>query len=72
MRRSCLLLFIMQEISHSDFFGITTKAPCETALMGEHHVRIESSDFVMHIFVLVKLVLCHRVEAETVDRKQNR
>ena len=40
--------------------------------MGEHHVRIESSDFVMHIFVLVKLVLCHRVESETVDRKQNR
>ena len=41
----------MWEISHSDIFGITTKAPCEAALMGERHVRIEISDFVMHTFV---------------------
>ena len=41
----------MQEISHSDISGITTKAPCEVALMGERHVRIEISDFVMRTFV---------------------
>ena len=35
------------ELSHSDISGITTKAPCEAALMGERHVRIEISDFVM-------------------------
>ena len=29
-----------------------TKAPCEVALMGEHHVRIEISDFVMRTFAL--------------------
>ena len=34
-----------------DISGITTKAPCETALMGERHVRIEISDFVMRTFV---------------------
>ena len=28
-----------------------TKAPCEGALMGERHVRIEISDFVMRTFV---------------------
>ena len=70
MRRS--LFIIMQEISHSDVSGITTKAPCEAALMGECHMRIEISAFVMRTFVLVKLVLCHRVESETIDRKQNR
>ena len=43
--------FIMQEISRSDISGITTKAPCEVALMGERHVRIEISDFVMRTFV---------------------
>ena len=30
----------------------TTKAPCEVAFMGERHVRIEISDFVMRTFVL--------------------
>ena len=70
MRRS--LFIIMQEISHSDFSGISTKAPCEAALMGECHMRIEISAFVMRTFVLVKLLLCHRVESETIDRKQNR
>ena len=34
-----------------DISGITTKAPCEAALMGERHVRIEISDFVMRTFV---------------------
>ena len=36
----------------SDISGITTKAPCEAALMGERHVRIEISDFVMRTFAL--------------------
>ena len=63
---------VIPEISHSDISGITTKAPCEAALMGERYVRIEISAFVMRTFVLVKLVLCHRVESETIDRKQNR
>ena len=30
-----------------------TKAPCEAALIGERHVRIEISDFVMRTFVLL-------------------
>ena len=37
----------------SDISGITTKAPCEPALMGERHVRIEISDFVMRTFALL-------------------
>ena len=69
MRRS---LFIIPEISLHDISGITTKAPCGAALMGECHMRIEISAVVMRTFVLVKLVLCHRVESETIDRKQNR
>ena len=44
----------MQEISLCDISGIMTKAPCEAALMGEHHVRIEIADFVMRTFVLMK------------------
>ena len=43
---------MMQEISRSDISGISTKAPCEVALIGERHVRIEISDFVMRAFVL--------------------
>ena len=35
---------------HSDISGITTKAPYEAVLMGEHHVRIEIADFVMRTF----------------------
>ena len=35
----------MWEIPHSDISGITTKAPCDVALMGERHMRIEISDF---------------------------
>ena len=34
--------------------GITTKAPYEVALIGERHVRIEISDFVMRTFVTVQ------------------
>lgn len=41
----------MQEISLRDISGITTKAPCGTALTSECHVCIEISDFVMHTFV---------------------
>ena len=33
--------------------GITTKAPCKAALIGERHVRIEISDFVIRTFVLM-------------------
>lgn len=40
---------MIPEISHSDISEITTKAPCEAALICERHVRI---DFVMHTFVL--------------------
>ena len=35
-----------------DIPGITTKAPYEAAHMGERHMRIEFSDFVMRAFVL--------------------
>jgi len=35
-----------------DISGITTKAPCEAAFMGERHVCIEISDFVMRTFIL--------------------
>ena len=42
----------MQEISLCDISGIMTKAHCEAALMGEHHVRIEIADFVMRTFIL--------------------
>ena len=67
----CFLIIWRGNIA-CDISGITTKAPCEAALMGECHMRIEISAFVMRTFVLVKLVLCHRVESETIDRKQNR
>ena len=55
VEKSALLLCM--EISHSDISGITTKAPCEAALMGERHVRIEISDFVMRTFVPRKKAL---------------
>ena len=45
---------VIPEISHSDISGITTKAPCEAAIMGERHVRIEISDFIMRTFILVQ------------------
>ena len=34
-------ILIMWEIFLGDISGITTKAPCEVALIGERHVRIE-------------------------------
>ena len=45
--------FLLFRKYRSDISGITTKAPCEAALMGERHVRIEISDFVMRTFVLM-------------------
>ena len=45
------IFYYAAEISLRDISGITTKAPCEAALMGERHVRIEISDFVMRTFV---------------------
>ena len=45
---------MIPEISHRDISGITTKVPCEVAIMGERHVRIEISDFVMRTFILVQ------------------
>ena len=45
------ILLIMLEISHSDIFGITTKAPCEVALMGEHHVCIEIQDSAVCVLI---------------------
>ena len=39
-------------MSPSDIPRLTTKAPCEAALMGECHVRVEISDFVMPTLVL--------------------
>ena len=33
---------------------ISTKAPCEAALMDERHTRIEISDFVMRAFVPIQ------------------
>ena len=43
---------MIPEILLRDISGITTKAACEVALIGERHVRIEISDFVMRTFVL--------------------
>ncbi len=43
---------MIPEILLRDISGITTKAACEVALMGERHVRIEISDFVMRTFIL--------------------
>ena len=46
------VFFSIPEMSLSDISGITTKAPCEVALMGERHLRIEISGFVMRTFAL--------------------
>ena len=42
----------MERKYRNDISGISTKAPYEVALIGERHVRIEISDFVMRTFVL--------------------
>ena len=46
----------MSEISLCDIAGIATKAPCEAARMGERHVRIKISAFVMRTFVVRKKI----------------
>ena len=48
----------------SDISGITTKAHCEPALMGEHHVRIEISDFVMRTFVRTPVSILQKEKAQ--------
>ena len=58
--RFSLSFLIMQEISPCDISGITTKEPCEAALMGERHVRIEISDFVICAFVLKNIARNYR------------
>lgn len=50
----------------SDISGITTKAPCEAALMGERHVRIEISDFVMRTFVRTPSRFCKKKKRKSV------
>ena len=52
--------FIMQEISLCDVSEISTKAPCEVALIGERHVRIEIAGFALHTFFLKNLFLHKR------------
>ena len=55
MTDTCLHgVFVMPEISLYDIAGIATKAPCEAARMGERHVHIEISAFVMRTFALRK------------------
>ena len=55
MTDTCLHgVFVMPEISRCAISGITTKAPCEAARVGERHVRIEVSAFVMRTFVVRK------------------
>ena len=51
--------FIIQEISLCDVPEISTKAPCEVALIGERHVRIEIAGFALHTFVL-KIIFLHK------------
>ena len=53
---------MIPEISLRDISGITTKASCEVALMGERHVRIEISDFVMRTFVLSQAAFAKGLE----------
>ena len=50
----------------SDISGITTKAPCEAALMGERHVRIEISDFVMRTPVSIDSLYEHNLYVSAV------
>ena len=63
MTDTCLHgVFVMPEISLYEISGITTKAPCEAARMGERHVHIEISAFVMRTFALRK-----KMSAKTAD-----
>ena len=43
-----------------DASKIATKAPCEVALIGERHVRIEIAGFALHTFVLKNIFLHKR------------
>ena len=52
--------FIIQEISLCDVPEISPKAPCEVALIGERHVRIEIAGFALHTFALKNLFLHKR------------
>lgn len=64
----------MLEISHSDISSISTKAPCEAAFIGEHHVRIEISQNSMraffrkttfcgssHFFILIRILIARMI-----------
>ena len=51
LAKSRVFFLLCRKYRYSDISGITTKAPCEAALIGERHVRIEISDFVMRTFV---------------------
>ena len=50
----CPNIFIISEILLGNISEISTKAPCEAALMDERHMRIEISDFVMRAFVPIQ------------------
>ena len=75
-----LIFSLCMELSLCDSSGITTKAPCEGALMSERHMRIEISDFVMRTFVLADTTaafLCmflssHRSECHDLTRMSRR
>ena len=54
------VFFIIPEISLCDISGISTKAPCEAALIGERHVRIEISDSILHTFIACEKALYAR------------
>ncbi len=56
----------------SDISGITTKAPCEAALMGERHVRIEISDFVMRTFVRTPVSILQKEKGAVALTENNR
>ena len=63
MTDTCLHgVFVMPEISLYEISGITTKAPCAAARMGERHVHIEISAFVMRTFALRKKDVCENCE----------
>ena len=51
---------MIPEILLRDISGITTKAACEVALIGERHVRIEIAGFALHTFVLKNIFLHKR------------
>ena len=52
----------------SDISGITTKAPCEAALMGERHVRIEICISLCALLCFCPLFLSHSYHAAVCRR----